>query len=58
MIADLVLQDNERMAEISREIGLDAALARLGVTESEKTLHTSDSRTDMDEKKMVDTVEG
>ena len=45
------------MAEISREIGLDAALARLGVTESQKTLHTADTRNDSDEKKTIETVE-
>ncbi len=32
------------MAEISREIGLDAALSRLGVTESEKTSDVANTK--------------
>jgi hypothetical protein len=55
-------QENERMAEISQEIGLDRALARLGVDindpgDSEKISDHGDSMIKIGEKDMTESVE-
>ena len=46
------------MAEISREIGLDVALARLGVMESEKTSNVANAKHFRASHNIVENVNG